>query len=233
MQDNTIEYVGHTITIAQSECPIDPLEDRDCCIPTFVYHESLEEYGDPDIIGSIPVELTQRHARVKFLKEIGVPLKEFAHFHIDWDKDFYGALVDYLDSTLDVPRRRDWGTAVDYFDALERIVLAAGIPHFYRQSNGYRQGDSVLIFVVATRKWVHDHNLPYNELVNACKSVYKEYSSYLWGDVFQVTSIKDQEGNELVDLQVGDFYGDDWEENGLLEFVRESILQAKCETCAA
>ena len=49
------------------------------------------------------------------------------------------------------------------------------------------------------------------------------YSAWAWGDVYGVSEIVDEQGNELEDGSCWGFYGTDHEKTGLLEHAKSVI----------
>ena len=119
-----------------------------------------------------------------------------------------------------------WSCAIEFFEKLECLCAILGVACINKQSNGYSQGDSVLVFMAATPDWLKETGLE-GETLEGLKanlmSSYKQYSAWMWGDCYGWVVkeiIVDDDGDEsygdTIDSCWG-YYTDDFKWNCLLE----------------
>lgn len=96
------------------------------------------------------------------------------------------------------------------------------MPCHQTQSNGYSQGDSVLLLAVATPEWRKKAGAP-DDCADQCKAACELYAAWAWGDVYGIMEITDPDGDELEHGSVWGFYGSDHKKSGLLDSALDSI----------
>lgn len=125
-----------------------------------------------------------------------------------------------------------WRDCIDFFDRLEALCAIVGVACIYEQSNGYSQGDCVLVFMAATPDWLKETGLS-GETLEGLKanlmSSYKQYSAWMWGDCYGWVVkeiIVDDDGNksygDTIDSCWG-YYTDDHDWNGLFEAGKDHV----------
>lgn len=130
------------------------------------------------------------------------------------------------------PEPSYWSCANEFFDKLESLCAIVGVACINRQSNGYSQGDSVLVFMAATPDWLKETGLEGETLEGLranLMSSYKQYSAWMWGDCYGWVAKKihvDDDGNksygDTIDSCWG-YYTDDFKWNGLLEAGKDHV----------
>jgi len=109
-----------------------------------------------------------------------------------------------------------WRDAIEFFNRLESLCDILGIACINEQSNGYSQGDSVLIFMAATPDWLKETGLDGGNIeglkANLMSSA-KQWSAWCWGDVYGYV-IKDELGERHESCW--GYYGDNHYESNLL-----------------
>lgn len=226
----TETYKNYTVSIDQDISPENPFEAWDCEPPLLAYyggrHEDFKSYSGPeslaDIVRMLPPECWERGERVKLICEyLDCSLKEFSEALAEYGS-IQGAFIELL-SEKHGSKPSDWRSAREWFDVAESLLNRAGIICHNAQSNGYSQGDSTLVLVIATPEWIGDVGIAPENVQSACESAFDLYSAWAWGDVYGITSITDPEGNELEEGSVWGFYGSDHEKSGLMDSARASI----------
>lgn len=230
MNTETIEYKGYKIKIAQDEGPENPFQVWDCEPPLLTYygdrHEYFKSYKGPESIGDIvrlmPDACFERGQRVPLIKAmLNCSMREFAEIVRD-----YSSIRDSFAEACEEQVGRvptGWRSAIEWFEMAESLLNWAGIPCKNTHSNGYSQGDSTLVLVILTPEWTEQAGtLPqYREAY--MDATIELYSAWAWGDVYGVSEILDEQGNELEDGSCWGFYGTDHEKTGLLEHAKSVI----------
>jgi len=133
---------------------------------------------------------------------------------------------------LDFPEPSNWNCAQEFFDTLESICSIVGLSCIYEQSNGYSQGDCVLVFMVATPDWLKETGLAGctdEELKASLMASYKQYSAWMWGDcygwVIKKVVVDDDGDKSYVDTYEScwGYYTDDHDWSGLLEAGKDHL----------
>ena len=130
------------------------------------------------------------------------------------------------------PEPSYWNCANEFFDKLESLCAIVGVACIYEQSNGYSQGDSILVFMAATPDWLKETGIA-GETLEGLKanlmSSYKQYSAWMWGDCYGWVVKKihvDDDGNksygDAIDSCWG-YYTDDHDWNGLFEAGKDHV----------
>lgn len=232
MNTETLEYKGYKIVVTQDDSPENPFESWDCEPPIITYYADRHGYaksyqGAPETIGDVirlmPDWCFERGKRMEFIREhINCSLEEFAEMirdHGDLRSAFIERVTEQVGS-----KPEGWRAAKEWFEVAEALLDGAGIPCLNAQSNGYSQGDSTLVLVIATEEWLKltgvtgDVNIQSN-----LQGAVDLYSAWAWGDVYGISEIIDPDGKELDDGSVWGFYGRDHKENGLLESAHGTI----------
>jgi len=238
MNNETETYKDYTIHIAQDKSPSNLFEEFDCEPPIITYYGGRHGYaksycGAPETISEIvdlmPASCFERGNRVKLIKEhLNCTMKEFVECYrsqMTIRDAFIELLIEQVGSTPS-----GWRDAITWFEMAEGLLKEAGIPCLNGQSNGYSQGYSTLVLVIATPEWrkltgvEEEGNIKTN-----LRGAFDLYSAWAWGDVYGIEKItappaeEDGEGEELEEGSVWGYYGSDHEKSGLLESARSSI----------
>jgi len=231
MDKEIIEYKGYKIRVERDDCPINPFEEWDCEPPFLTYyggsmHGYAKSYsGAPETIGEVmnllPDCAFARGARVKLIKSLDVTMREFAE-----ERNGCYAIrtiaADILNERLG-ERPSGWRSAKEWFDAVSELLTVNGIQCYSGQSNGYCQGDTSLVLVIATPEWIKESGISEEHIASALEGTFKLYGYWAWGDVYGIAKIIDPEGNEMDDGSVWGFFGSNHEDSGLLEAARGTI----------
>lgn len=232
MNSNTIEIDGYTVTVVQDESPENPFTAWDCEPPLLVYslghRGNLTSYnGAPESIADfarlLPDSFFARGSRVALIREYlpDVSLRDFAERKSEWGYTDKETCVEIFSEEYSRPS--GWRSACEWFELAKSLLTKAGIPCHHTQSNGYSQGDSVLLLAIALPEWCKTTGVDPANGKEVCESACELYGAWAWGDVYGIAEITDPEGCELRDGRVWGFYGSDHEKSGLLESARESI----------
>ena len=230
-----IEYKGYTVNVHIDESPENPFTawGSEPPLATYYgahYHGDFVAYGDfpgfHDALGYIKPEQWARGERVKLVKGLlpeGWTLRNFVEECRDMGCSHKSTLGNILtDAYGETPS--NWGEAYEWFGVMEAICKRAGVACYNGQSNGYSQGNTSLVLVIATPAWVDLVGAPAESLPAQCEAAFDLYGAWAWGDVYGYT-LEDGGGNELdhMGASVWGFYGYDHEKSGLMEAARNAI----------
>lgn len=227
MHTQTIDYRGHSIIIAQDDSPENPFEAWDCEPPLVTYYGGRHEYfkaykGAPEnlreVMHLLPASTWERGNRVKFFKEHledHFTMKEAAQSIRD-----YGCTFDAFDSMLSEvygSSPSSWGQADTWFDLVASMLSAAGIECVNTVSRGHSQGDVTLVLAIATPEWMKMTGVKPENAKEALQASIDLYSAWAWGDVYGVSEIQDENGDEIDgEPSCWGFYGSDHEKAACL-----------------
>jgi hypothetical protein len=234
MEKELLEQIGNfRIYAERDDSPENPFTSWDCNPPTLVFYDrSVTGYaGGKRDDSAVTVYDFLPLVSLKKCREILTDLageddakrlsKEYGNA-----RDALGEYVIW--DAINNPRY--WGEAGKYFDLLESLAIAAKIPHYNGQRNGYSQGHCTLVFVAllpATlaawgndKKWIKEHG------AKSAESTADLYAAWAYGDVYGYTIAEVIPGDEDEDEDEDEdftgescwgYYGDDHEKSGLLE----------------
>lgn len=245
MDYETKEYKGYQIRAHhdQDSLIFDPSKDDYGFPPCIkwvheVYHAKIEPFGFDDGFDwqDIADLVERKHARTKDqrINLCNIADRDYQGFLED-SYQYSGDVIDkFLQWYYDNPRETPygWGSAIDYFDSLEVLCKIVGLPVFNHSSNGYCQGDSMLVMAVATEKWREAIGIKHGGGYDCTPSLHcsvETYCSWAWGDVYGYTVykiIKDDDGDEdyeETDESCWGYFGSDHDDSGLWQSAMEMI----------
>ena len=224
---------GYTAEIHTDESQENPFEFFDCEPPLLVFHDRrVTKYGDTldaaDLFGLIPADVFKTRAgRRKVLACIpDLSARSYREALRDATpgllperaREALESLIQDVDASPHY-----WSEAIDYFDMLEALANLAGVPCLNTQSNGYSQGDSARLLLLATPDWVTLTGAPEDTHAAQLQAAADLYSAWAWGDVYGVASIHRPDGEEIDDGSCWGFYGSDHEQSGLMDHCLQMV----------
>lgn len=228
--EQTQEYKGYRINIAQESSPENPFEAWDCEPPMLTFYDRYTKAynGAPedwyDVLRLLPGSVWSRKNRVAFLKEfilpLGVSLRDVAE-----ERRRVGdieAVAEYLSDHLG-RKPEGWRSAEVWMDTAAAILQWGGISALSTQSTGYCQGDVTLLLVVASPDWLNKTGVQPEHVQSQLKGAAELYGFWAWGDVYGVSSIEGPDGEEIEDAPCWGFYGHNHEKSGLVEHAQSAI----------
>lgn len=203
-------YKGIEIEIIYDESPLNPFEDWDGCVPLM----SLGSHGGTDyskgnILDYLRDYLTynqvKRH-QTRLLKLMGWDRAEFERYYTDEEDKTEVIKDDLLYSWLD-----------DCMKNKEDFCTEFNIKHYSGTSRGHSQSDWADVFMCWTPEFGEITGRDYKSMDDEdFKGGFDLFSSWAWGDVYFYSI--EETGDSC-----GGFYGDDFRENGLLEYAENNI----------
>jgi hypothetical protein len=246
MDYETKEYKCYQIRAHrdQDSFIFDPSKD-DCGFPPCIrwvhemYHAKIESFGFDNGFGWDDVcrLVKPKHARTKSQREnlcaiLDVDYQQF----LDERSMYYGDDVVHTFVSWYHDQRREspcgWRDAIQYFDDLEVLCKIVELPVFNYASNGYNQGDSMLVMAVATEKWRESVGVRHGDGYDCTPSLHcsvETYCSWAWGDVYGYTIheiIRDDDGDEVYEdtnESCWGYFGSDHNDSGLWQSAMEMI----------
>lgn len=107
-------------------------------------------------------------------------------------------------------------------DNKERFCEEFGITHYCSESRGYSQGDWAKVFICWTPEFEKTCGPSYEETtVESLEGTFELFGHWAWGDVYSFL-VEDEETEDLID-SCGGFYGRDFKENGMMEYIMSHI----------
>ena len=191
------------------------------CYPNLHRMDYLETFGDIDVDGEGIDFAALAEADGDALAQVfGIDtageLVDVHHASADADtlgqtvKDVADAAVDALYDVAGTKR----------LEVLEQLYGMAGIECELRHVYGYSQSDYAEVLAVFLPEWAEKVGALASDAARSVADSAARFADYFRGDMFGF-AIEDRNGN-VVDSCAG-FYGEDWEGNGLLECVNESL----------
>lgn len=208
--EETLEYKGIEIKVNREEWAENPWEAWDGCVPLMYYSDrSLEDYSkgeiDDFLTGYLTYNQVKRHQR-RILDLIGYDVEEFRE---DYPEDRTEMLKDDL--------LYNWIT--DSLDNREAFCEEFGIKYYRGTSTGYSQSDWADLFLCWTPEFEKVTGRSYESIDESdFKDAFDLWGYWAYGDVYWY-----EFETEDFDDSCGGFYGDDFENNGLLEYARNAI----------
>lgn len=206
----TLEHRGIEITIKYDEESYNPFKEHDCHFP-LMYRNSdgRTDFSNEEIISFLEGYLTynqiRRHQK-RLLKMMGYDVEDYLSDYPRTEYDRTEIIQDDLFSWF-----------VDSFSNLSKFCQEFEIKHYSGTSRGYSQGDWADVFVCWTPEFEETTGVKYKDVTEASlKNTFDLFTNWAWGDVYCYTI-------EETEDSYGCFYGDNWEENGLLDCARGNI----------
>ena len=232
-----IDYKGYRINIMQDIDAFDPYKDGDYMPPALTFYlgnrriESKLDFCWDDISRL----LEKKHVRTKKQRENLADIygESYSDMLIE-SRDYHGE--DTEDRFLDLLLNRSrmlctyWSEAVEYFEALECLCKIVGVKCLNKKSNSNGQGDSILVFMAATPKFINDMGIDPENIDAALLADYNTYHAWCWGDCYGYNVTKvflDEDGEEDHEDETNEscwgFYGNNHKDSGLLEAAENAI----------
>ena len=126
---------------------------------------------------------------------------------------------------------------------LAKLCTILKIPHSFHESRGYSQGDWAEVLIVCTDKFFETTGCQHKNTEEILKGSRELFDAWIWGDVFgfkestkkefvkipreqynagNFDNVEDEIEWEETDSCWG-FYGDDFENNGMLDYVSKEL----------
>lgn len=217
----TETYKGIDIDIYYDQDSMNPFKDWDECMP-LIYkgNQTGEDFSNGEILDYLRNFLSYNQVRrhqTRILELIGEDLEEFRE---DYPTDEYDRTEMIKDDIL-------YSWLDDGLNNMVEFCKEFGIKHYNSTSKGYSQGDWADVFICWTPEFEEITGRSYESIEESdFKGAFDLFTAWAWGDVFYF--VVEETGDSC-----GGFYGDDFEENGLMENAKSDIdyfLKKKKET---
>jgi intein/homing endonuclease len=204
-------YKGIEIEISYQQDTINPFEDWDGCVPLISLGSyNRTDYSKGNIIDYLRNYLTYNQVKrnqTKILEMIEYGAEEF---RADYPLDEYDRTEMIKDDLL-----YDWLN--DSLRNMETFCIKFNIKHYKSTSRGYGQSDWADVFMCWTPEFEKMTGRDYTSMDEKdFEDGFNLFTNWAWGDVYQYYI--EETGDSC-----GGFYGDDFENNGLLEYAKNSI----------
>jgi len=210
-------YRGFTIRAMPEAGPENPLETWDCEPPVLVYDgRDFRPYGLTETPPDLNADEVRANApAIASFLGASTLLRSVRDFREDED-----SAVDAVNAAINSHIEGEYKS--DQLDLLAEVWRWKGCTVYSGTRNGYSQGDSADVLVVATPDWCEKAGFtdPADATEANLSATADLYAAWAYGDVYGY-SIEDSEGEEL-DSCWG-YYGRDFEQSGLAEAAREFI----------
>ncbi len=240
MQSKTLEYKGYKIEVRQDEGAENPWKAWDNEPPLITVngsrHGGTSFYGGApenwhELVELLPASCFERKQRMgMFLDLFGgnMTKREFAEIHRETG-DIRSAFVEALNSEYgETPE--GWSQGGEWFEAAATLLCHGGIVSLETQSNGYSQGDSTLLLLIATPDWIKQTGVAPEHVKTSLAASAELYGAWAWGDVYGVSAIRapdedgdESEGEEIENEACWGFYGRYHEKSGLMDHAKGAI----------
>ena len=242
MQSETLEHKGYKIEVRQDECAENPWELWDCEPPLITvkgYRGGTNFYGGApenwcELVELLPASCFERGNRVSLFKDLladKMSIRELASKHFCFE-DLKAAFVESLSDEYG-PSPQGWSQAREWMEAAATLLCHGGIVSHETQSNGYSQGDSTLLLLIATPEWLEKTGVAPEHVKTSLAASAELFGAWAWGDVYGVSAIRapgtlDEDGDESEGQKIEDgacwgFYGRDHEKSGLIDHAKGEI----------
>lgn len=222
--------IGYKIKVVQDQDAQRPDTNQDFFPPCLVwvherYHAKLQEIGmEPSIDWQTLADMVERkHARTAAQRRYLCHIADLSYsdFLSDSRNCAGSDTIErfqnwYYENPLSQPS--DWRDAVNYFDSIRMLAEHVGVPCYLEQSNGYSQGDSLLIIAFASEEWLD--GWCGSDVEASLKGYVNEYCAWAWGDCYGWV-IADDDDDHIE--SVWGYYGDDHEASGLMNDARACV----------
>lgn len=217
-----MDKIRTVIKVVQDPCPTNPFEDWDCCYPLIRYSGRYEtdDYSGGDIDRYLSSYLSTSQVTKHMTRILG--MMGYTKETFDCDFPLGNGYNDYSGGER-ADRLSDMLT--DFIgDSIENKVIFCeefGIKHYSSTSTGYSQGCWANVFTCWTPEFGKTCGVAYEDVtIEALKSNFELFGQWAWGDVYFYL-VEDEEGNVLDSC--GGFYGTDFLENGIMEYIMTEI----------
>lgn len=249
----TLEYKGCKIEVQQDQDAENPWKAWDCEPPLITVdgsrHGGTSFYGDApenwrELVELLPASCFERGSRVNLFKDMladKMSLREFAEMLAEWSGDLPSAFIDCMDAHYGQKPDEGWTQGGEWFEAAATLLCHGGIVSHETQSNGYSQGDSTLLLLIATPDWIKKTGVAPEHVKTSLAASAELFGAWAWGDVYGVAAIRapgilDGDGDELEGEEIEDgscwgFYGSDHGKSGLMDHAK-SVIDCHLEQMA-
>lgn len=200
-----------------------PFEEWDCNPPITVnYSRDTKEYQKYDILIEIENKLTKGMISKHLHKIVAI-----LEFDLEFTK-VYGYTVEERNDAI-----RSEINNLDLED-LAKLCDILKIPYEFYTSKGYSQSDWADVLIVLTEDFFKKTGANPKDSEAILKSTSKLFDQWAWGDVYgftlyeKVNFTKTYENGQKVESfewkeidSCTGFYGREWEENGLMDYIPE------------
>jgi len=211
MNYSIVTYRGIEIKIDYEQDTQNPFEEWDGCMPLM----SLGGYGGydyskGDILDYLRSFLTYNQVKRNQTKILNLIDYNVVDFKNDFPLNEFDRTEQIQDDLLYDWLEEDMKNKVSFCEAFN-------IKHYSSTSRGYSQSDWANVFICWTPEFEKITGMTYKSITEKdFESAFRLYSDWAWGDVF-IYCIED------LDVFCGGYYGDDFENNGLLEYAKVEI----------
>jgi len=204
------------LEIWRDESPMNPFTDWDC-EPDLMckgnrYHK---DFSDGAIVDYIRDRATH-NLIIRHQKKIADILGLNLEYYVDYTTEQKVDEINYEIRDADI-------------DMLCELCELFKIPYKQYTSRGYSQGDWLDVLIVLTDEFFERTGCDRKHSESILEGTAKLFDNWAWGDVygFSVVEINrceccSNDDREVVD-SCGGFYGSDFEENGMLEYVPDEL----------
>jgi len=206
---------------------MNPFTEWDCepaVMQNYGRENSVQDYSNGEIEDFI---------KDKLRPELVVPkLKELAEI-IGEDLDYY---EDHTNE--EIAEDLVWNINYSNIDELSDVLELFELPHLNYTSRGYSQGDWADVLIVPTDEFFERTGANRDHMESILEGTQKLFDDWAWGDVFgftveegTVVQVINKTTQEVVRETIewesvdscGGFYGSDFENNGMLEYLPEEL----------
>lgn len=220
---STETYKGIEIEINYDQFAENPFEAWDGCVPLISesgrFRSNRSDYSQGQILEYLRNYLTynqvkRNQRRIIEMMDKNETDKRFIYSYEDFKNDY--PLNEY-DRTEMLKDDLLYSWLDDGMDNLETFCKEFNIKHYRRTSRGYSQGDWADVFMCWTPEFGEVTGRTYESMTDKdFEDGFNLFTHWAWGDVF--TFYIEETGDSC-----GGFYGDDFDNNGLLEMAKEEI----------
>jgi hypothetical protein len=214
----TETYKGFEIEICLDSDYQNPFEDWDGEFPLMYSggrNMSSKDFSNGDIDNYLSGYLSLN----QLTKHMGKVLKLIEYSKSDFDSDCpIGEWTKWERQDALKDRLSEWMT--ESLDNRASFCSEFGVKHYCGSSTGYSQGDWAKVFICWTPEFAKITGHEYKDVTDeGLKGTKKLFDAWAWGDVY---------GYNIEDLSGGlgscwGYYGNNLEENGLMEAARDCI----------
>jgi len=211
-----------------------PFEDWDC-EPELIYYSGGRHGSTTDCSGGNIVEEIKRKATTGLVKR---HIKTIFHDILETDPNYFETFDERYNYVMD-----EIGSAT--VKDLAKFCELFKIPHSYHNSTGYSQGDWAEVLLVCTDEFFETTGCERKNAEEILKGARELFDAWIWGDVFGFTeytrkdyvkipreeyakgsfeNVQEEVEWEQTD-SCGGFYGDNFENNGMLDYVSEELKE--------
>ena len=201
----TITYKGYDIEIGYDDFASNPFEEWDCNLPLISTNKDYSDGGINDYLSEVLTDNQIIRHQSDLCEVLDI------EYFLD-DKHDKEDKIDFI---------RDEIRSTSSYSALEKVCELAKVPCLNTVSRGYSQGDWSNLFICYTDEFEKITGCTIDSVDDKMlQSTADLFGYWAWGDVY-CYNVLDKDG-DVID-SCGGFYGDDHDENGLMDMAKEFI----------